>query len=156
MHSLLLFLHSWCFTFQAVVAALFMNIYIVGLNQLSDIDIDKVGVVNLLVQLQWFGKWELKIQWPFGILRGHSFRKVRLVEFQDMLLYLELSSYPLIGYFKCPFLHTQMCMCIHAEREAPYHLPSCFQFIKHPLGFSGLILEVKTKKIIYMEHMWIV
>ncbi|KAK9931701.1 hypothetical protein M0R45_018968 [Rubus argutus] len=28
---------------QAVVAALFMNIYIVGLNQLSDIDIDKVN-----------------------------------------------------------------------------------------------------------------
>jgi len=32
--------------FQAVVAALFMNIYIVGLNQLSDIDIDKVSFVN--------------------------------------------------------------------------------------------------------------
>jgi len=28
--------------FQAVVAALFMNIYIVGLNQLSDVEIDKV------------------------------------------------------------------------------------------------------------------
>ena len=28
--------------FQAVVAALFMNIYIVGLNQLCDIEIDKV------------------------------------------------------------------------------------------------------------------
>lgn len=27
---------------QAIVAALFMNIYIVGLNQLSDIEIDKV------------------------------------------------------------------------------------------------------------------
>jgi homogentisate phytyltransferase / homogentisate geranylgeranyltransferase len=27
---------------QAVVAALFMNIYIVGLNQLFDIEIDKV------------------------------------------------------------------------------------------------------------------
>lgn len=34
---------DWVFYFQAVVAALFMNIYIVGLNQLSDIDIDKVG-----------------------------------------------------------------------------------------------------------------
>lgn len=30
-------------SFQAVVAALFMNIYIVGLNQLSDIEIDKVA-----------------------------------------------------------------------------------------------------------------
>lgn len=28
---------------QAIVAALFMNIYIVGLNQLSDIEIDKVS-----------------------------------------------------------------------------------------------------------------
>ncbi|PPD88563.1 hypothetical protein GOBAR_DD14490 [Gossypium barbadense] len=30
-------------SFQAVVAALFMNIYIVGLNQLSDVEIDKVN-----------------------------------------------------------------------------------------------------------------
>jgi len=30
------------YMFQAVVAALFMNIYIVGLNQLSDVEIDKV------------------------------------------------------------------------------------------------------------------
>ena len=29
--------------FQAIAAAFLMNIYIVGLNQLSDIDIDKVG-----------------------------------------------------------------------------------------------------------------
>lgn len=29
--------------FQAIVAALLMNIYIVGLNQLSDIEIDKVA-----------------------------------------------------------------------------------------------------------------
>lgn len=29
--------------FQAIVAALFMNVYIVGLNQLSDIEIDKVN-----------------------------------------------------------------------------------------------------------------
>jgi len=34
--------------FQAVVAALFMNIYIVGLNQLSDVEIDKVW--NLLLE----------------------------------------------------------------------------------------------------------
>jgi len=34
--------------FQAVVAALFMNIYIVGLNQLSDVEIDKVW--NLLFE----------------------------------------------------------------------------------------------------------
>ncbi|RZS27600.1 hypothetical protein BHM03_00061101 [Ensete ventricosum] len=32
---------------QAVVAALFMNIYIVGLNQVFDIDIDKVNKPNL-------------------------------------------------------------------------------------------------------------
>lgn len=37
-------LYLWVI-FQAVVAALFMNIYIVGLNQLSDIDIDKVGLI---------------------------------------------------------------------------------------------------------------
>lgn len=35
--------------FQAVVAALFMNIYIVGLNQLSDVEIDKV--LNLLLEI---------------------------------------------------------------------------------------------------------
>lgn len=34
-------------SFQAVVAALFMNIYIVGLNQLYDIDIDKVALTVL-------------------------------------------------------------------------------------------------------------
>ncbi|XLR30996.1 hypothetical protein S83_058896, partial [Arachis hypogaea] len=37
----------WCVrefsSFQAVVAALFMNIYIVGLNQLSDIEIDRIN-----------------------------------------------------------------------------------------------------------------
>nr|XP_029146024.1 probable homogentisate phytyltransferase 2, chloroplastic isoform X5 [Arachis hypogaea] len=37
----------WCVgefsSFQAMVAALFMNIYIVGLNQLSDIEIDKIN-----------------------------------------------------------------------------------------------------------------
>lgn len=35
--------------FQAVVAALFMNIYIVGLNQLSDVEIDKVW--NLIIEI---------------------------------------------------------------------------------------------------------
>lgn len=35
--------------FQAVVAALFMNIYIVGLNQLSDVEIDKVW--KLLIEI---------------------------------------------------------------------------------------------------------
>lgn len=33
------------FCCQAVVAALMMNIYIVGLNQLSDVEIDKVTCV---------------------------------------------------------------------------------------------------------------
>lgn len=32
------------FSIQAVAAALLMNIYIVGLNQLYDIDIDKVAL----------------------------------------------------------------------------------------------------------------
>ena len=36
---------------QAVVAALFMNIYIVGLNQLSDIEIDKVW--KFLIEVIW-------------------------------------------------------------------------------------------------------
>ena len=41
---------DWCHAYvveivlsQAIVAALFMNVYIVGLNQLSDIEIDKVS-----------------------------------------------------------------------------------------------------------------
>lgn len=33
--------------FQAVIPALCMNVYIVGLNQLYDIDIDKVNKPNL-------------------------------------------------------------------------------------------------------------
>lgn len=36
------FVNINCFLFQAIAAALMMNIYIVGLNQLSDIEIDKV------------------------------------------------------------------------------------------------------------------
>jgi 4-hydroxybenzoate polyprenyltransferase len=32
--------------FQAVAAALMMNIYIVGLNQLTDIEIDKVAFLS--------------------------------------------------------------------------------------------------------------
>ena len=39
--SCILLTHLQTF-FQAIVAALFMNIYIVGLNQLFDIEIDKV------------------------------------------------------------------------------------------------------------------
>ncbi|KAB2604831.1 homogentisate phytyltransferase 1 [Pyrus ussuriensis x Pyrus communis] len=39
---------------EAVVAALFMNIYIVGLNQLSDIDIDKVALSSV-------GIWEYSV-----------------------------------------------------------------------------------------------
>ena len=35
--------HALCCNLQAIVAALLMNIYIVGLNQISDIEIDKVG-----------------------------------------------------------------------------------------------------------------
>lgn len=34
--------YFFSFSYQAIVAALFMNVYIVGLNQLSDIEIDKV------------------------------------------------------------------------------------------------------------------
>ena len=34
------------FVFQAVAAALMMNIYIVGLNQLTDIEIDKVALLS--------------------------------------------------------------------------------------------------------------
>lgn len=36
------FVNINCLLFQAIAAALMMNVYIVGLNQLSDIEIDKV------------------------------------------------------------------------------------------------------------------
>lgn len=39
------FLTKFLTSFQAIVAALLMNVYIVGLNQLSDIEIDKVAHV---------------------------------------------------------------------------------------------------------------
>lgn len=43
---------QFIFSFQAVIAALFMNIYIVGLNQLYDIDIDKVSCTILLLAFE--------------------------------------------------------------------------------------------------------
>ncbi|KAJ0697822.1 putative homogentisate phytyltransferase [Helianthus annuus] len=42
-HNYLTYLIFLTLNFQAIVAAFFMNIYIVGLNQLSDIEIDKVN-----------------------------------------------------------------------------------------------------------------
>lgn len=49
--------------FQAVIAALFMNIYIVGLNQISDIDIDKVCYRRQLIIILCFSG----IQWSSSI-----------------------------------------------------------------------------------------
>lgn len=47
---------------QAIVAALFMNIYIVGLNQLSDIEIDKVWQLSSQIHISW-PLYKLCMQW---------------------------------------------------------------------------------------------
>jgi len=50
---------------QAVIPALLMNVYIVGLNQIFDIDIDKVckwqirtGCISLMIDYKYVEKWQ--------------------------------------------------------------------------------------------------
>ncbi|CAL0325562.1 unnamed protein product [Lupinus luteus] len=64
---------------EAVVAALFMNIYIVGLNQLSDIEIDKINKPYLPLAS---GEYSFQT----GVIIVASFSILRLENFQAPLL----------------------------------------------------------------------
>lgn len=61
------------FCCQAVVAALMMNIYIVGLNQLSDVEIDKVTYVCYVIKSSSLVLRSYSM-WSFCRLTNHIFR----------------------------------------------------------------------------------
>nr|XP_025887689.1 homogentisate phytyltransferase 1, chloroplastic isoform X3 [Solanum lycopersicum] len=92
---------------EAIVAALFMNIYIVGLNQLSDIEIDKSFWLGWIVG-SWPLFWALFISFVLGT--AYSINERFLIGVRKMLLHFQL---PLLRWKRFAVV---AAMCIFAVR----------------------------------------
>ncbi|XP_044970927.1 probable homogentisate phytyltransferase 1, chloroplastic isoform X1 [Hordeum vulgare subsp. vulgare] len=137
---------------EAVVSALFMNIYIVGLNQLSDIDIDKVNKPTLpLASGEYSPATGVAIVTTFAVL---SFAVGFVVGSQPLLLALFISfvlgtAYSIdLPYFRWKRSAVVAALCIVAVRAVIVQLAFFLHIqtfvLRRPMAISKPLIFATT------------